>query len=373
MAYAAITGWGKCLPPAVLSNEDLTMFLDTDDEWITTRTGMKERRISHVPPSILAHVAACRALACAGKSGEDIELIIFGTTTPDQLCPNTASNVQKLLGADKAGCMDLNTACTSFLYALSAANAMIRIGAVHNALVIGADVLSPIVDWDNRNVAILFGDGASAFYLEATEREEGLLAEELGCNANVRDILTIHGWGLNYTNQGIPNGLTDWQFEGQEIFKQAVGGMVGATEKVLKKCDLTIDDIDLVVPHQANLRIIKAVGKRARIPMQKMFVNVHRYGNMSAATAPIALVEAVEEGRVSPQSKILIPAFGAGLTWCAHVIKWGDRIEPLEKSTVELPFCDRTGLQLVEEMRALKNNFLNGQKCRRQKIGKNKI
>lgn len=354
MTHAAIIGWAKCLPPAVLTNDDLSTFLDTTDEWITKRTGMKERRISHVPISALSHVAACRALAAAGKSGNNVELIIFGATTPDQICPNTSSHIQKLLGAEKAACMDLNTACTSFMYSLTVATSMIHTGVVKNAIVIGAEVISPIMDWNDRKVAVLFGDGASAFYLEATDKEEGLLAEELGCYGDVRDILTVHGWGMKYANQGIPMGQSKWQFEGQKIFKKAVDGMVSASEKVLEKCGLTESDMDLVIPHQANLRIINAVAKRLGVPRDKVFVNVHRYGNMSAATAPIALVEAVEEGRISPHAKILVPAFGGGLTWCAHVIQWGERVDPLGESDVKLPPCDKTGLELVEEIRAKK-------------------
>ncbi len=206
----------------------------------------------------------------------------------------------------------------------------------------------------NEKVAVLFGDGASAFYLEATDKEEGLLAEELGCYGDVRDILTVHGWGMKYANQGIPMGQSKWQFEGQKIFKKAVDGMVSASEKVLEKCGLTESDMDLVIPHQANLRIINAVAKKLGVPRDKVFVNVHRYGNMSAATAPIALVEAVEEGRISPHAKILVPAFGGGLTWCAHVIQWGERVDPLGESDVKLPPCDKTGLELVEEIRAKK-------------------
>jgi 3-oxoacyl-[acyl-carrier-protein] synthase-3 len=364
MTHAAITGWAKCMPPAVLTNEDLSTFLDTDDEWITSRTGMKERRISHVHISTLVHVAASRALAAAGKTGDEVELIIFGSTTPDQICPNTASYIQKMLGAKKAACMDLNSACTSFMYSLTAATSMIQTGVVKNAIVIGAEVISPVMDWDNRNVAVLFGDGASAFYVEATDKEEGLLAEELGCFGEVREILTVHGYGLKYANQGIPLGQTEWQFEGQKIFKNAVTGMVSASKKVLEECGLTTNDLDIVVPHQANLRIIEAVAKRIDVPMDKVFVNVHRYGNMSAATAPVALVEAVEEGRIGPGSIILVPAFGAGLTWCAHIIRWGDRVDPLGETDVELPPCDKTGLEMVQEIRAKKALWAGDQRIR---------
>jgi len=201
MKYANITGWGKALPPAILSNDDLATFLDTDDNWITSRTGMKERRISHVTVSELAYVACEQALAAAGKTALDVDLIVFGSTTFDEFCPNAASNVQRLLGANNAGCMDVNTACTSGMYSFSVANAMIRSGAIKSALVIGAEVISPLMDWTNRDVAVLFGDGAAAFYLEASDEENGVVAERLGCYGDSRGILSIEGWGTKYFNE----------------------------------------------------------------------------------------------------------------------------------------------------------------------------
>lgn len=355
MRYAAITGWGKCLPPAVLTNNDLATFLDTDDEWIRKRTGMQERRISHVTVSQLANVAAQRALAAAGKTAADVELIIFGTTTPDSICPNTASGLQRLLAADNAACLDLNTACTSFLYSMTVATSMLRTGVVRSALVIGAEVISPMMDWNNRNVAVLFGDGAAAFYLEASEEPQGVMAESLGCYGEVRDILKLHGWGVEYANQGITLGDVDWQFEGQEIFKRAVKGMADACQGVLEKSGLSADEVDLVVPHQANIRIIEALAKRAGLQAEKVFVNIHRYGNMSAATAPVALVEALEERRVEPGNIILMPAFGGGLTWSAHLLKWGERTQPLASSDADLPPCDKTALELVQDIRQRKS------------------
>ncbi len=353
--YAAITGWGKCLPPAILTNDDLATFLDTNDEWIRKRTGMQQRRISHVSVSQLAYVAAQRALAAAGKTAEDVDLIVFGTTTPDSICPNAASGLQKLMAASNAACMDLNTACTSFLYSITVATSMIRMGVVNSALVIGAEVISPLMEWDNRNVAVLFGDGAAAFYLEAGEEPQGVMAESLGCYGEVRDILKLQGWGAEYANQGMMLGDTKWLFEGQEIFKRAVKGMADACESVLEKSGLSADQIDLVVPHQANIRIIEALAKRAGIPAEKVFVNIHRYGNMSAATAPIALVEALEEGRVKSGSNILMPAFGGGLTWNAHLLKWGVRTHPLTSSDAELPPCDKSALELVQDIRRRKS------------------
>jgi len=355
MRYADITGWGKCAPPAVLSNDDLSTFLDTDDEWIVTRTGMKERRISHVPVSDLAHVAAARALAAAGRSAADVDLIIFGSCSFDQIVPNAASRVQQLLGADNAACMDLNTACTSGMYALSVATAMIRAGSVNSALVIGAEVSSIMMDWSDRDVAVLFGDGAAAFYLEPSDKKSGVVAESLGCFGKNRDILDIAGWGLKYANQGLTLGETKWNFNGQEIFKRAVVGMSRACDKVLEKEGLAKEEIDLVVPHQANLRIIDALAKRMGASEEKVYVNIQRYGNMSAATAPLALVEALEEGRVTAGANLLMPAFGGGLTWSAHLLKWGDRTEPVATADVDLPPCDKTGLQLVQEIISAKN------------------
>jgi 3-oxoacyl-[acyl-carrier-protein] synthase-3 len=351
---AAVVGWGKCLPPAVLSNEDLSKVLETSDEWITSRTGIRERRISHVSLEEMAYVASERALAAAGVEGKEIELIVFGTCSHDDQVPNMASGIQARIGAHAAASMDVNTACTSFLYGLSTATAMIRTGVVRNALVIGAELISPFMDWTDRNVAVLFGDGAAAVVLQATDREEGLLAEKLGCFGEARETLRVHGMGGRYANQGVLYGVTRWQFEGQEIFKRAVQGMGDACESTLKKIGASAEDVGLVVPHQANLRIIEAVAKRSHIPMERVFVNVHRYGNMSSATVPVALCEALEEGRVKPGSLLLMPGFGGGLTYAAHAVRWGERVKPLRESAVELPPNDRTALELLAAVRERK-------------------
>src|SRR5205085_7105444 len=217
--HAAITGWGKCLPPAVLSNHDLSGLLDTSDEWIVSRTGIRERRISHVGLEELAYVAAARALAAAAISGSSIELIVFGTCSHEDQVPNMASGIQVRIGAPAAAAFDINTACTSFLYGLSAATALIRTQVVRNALVIGAELISPFMDWRDRDVAVLFGDGAAAVVLEASDREEGVLAEKLGCYGDARETLRVQGMGGRYANRGVLYGITRWQFEGQEIFK----------------------------------------------------------------------------------------------------------------------------------------------------------
>jgi 3-oxoacyl-[acyl-carrier-protein] synthase III len=349
VTHAAITGWGKCLPPAVLTNHDLSTFLDTDDEWVVSRTGIRQRRISHVGLQELAYVAAMRALAAAGVAGSSIDLIVFGTCSHDDQVPNMASGIQARIGAQPAAAFDINTACTSFLYGLSAATALIRTGVVRRALVIGAELISPFMDWTDRDVAVLFGDGAAAVVLEATQNEEGVLAEKLGCFGEARDILTVQGMGGRYANHGVLYGVTRWQFEGQEIFKKAVAGMSGACEDSLARLHLTPADIDLVVPHQANLRIIEAVARKTGVPMEKVFVNIQRYGNMSAATVAIALCEALEEGRVRAGGLLMLPGFGGGLSYCAHIVRWGSRTTSLESTDVELPPNTRSALQLIQD------------------------
>lgn len=352
MTYAAITGWGKCMPPSVLSNADLASFLDTSDEWIVSRTGMRERRISHVPAIDLATVASARALACAGLPAADLELVVYGSCSNDEQVPNCASGVQLALGAAGAGAMDVNTACTSFLYALSSASAMIRAGSIRNALVIGVELISPYLDWDNRNVAVLFGDGAAAVVLQASEAPEGLLADQLGCYADARQILRVRGMGCIYANRGVRYGDTLWDFDGQEIFRRAVKGMSEASTRVLAKAGVEAAQVDLVIPHQANLRIIESVARHLRLPMDKVVLTLERYANMSAATVPVALVEALEEGRVRPGALLLMPAFGGGLTLCAHLVRWGSRVTPLGESAAALPPPTRPALEMVQALRA---------------------
>ena len=351
---AAITGWGKCLPPAVLTNADIATFLETSDEWITSRTGIRERRVSHVQLGELMYVSAARALACAGLDGRQIELIVAGTTSYDDQVPNVASGIQRRIGAEGCAAMDVNTACTSFLYSLSTATAMIRTGVVRNALVLGGEVITPFIDWSDRNTAVLFGDGCAAVVLQATDADEGLLAERLGCYGESREILRVHGMGAAYAHQGRVIGKTEWQFEGQEIFKKAVHGMTLACKEALAKIGRTAEDVDLVIPHQANMRIIESVAKHAGIPMERVFTNVHRYGNMSAATVPVALCEALEEGRVTPGALLLMPSFGGGLTFTGHVVRWGQRVTPLGTSDVQLPPDKQSAREIVERYRKIR-------------------
>jgi 3-oxoacyl-[acyl-carrier-protein] synthase-3 len=209
------------------------------------------------------------------------------------------------------------------------------------------------MDWSDRNVAVLFGDGAAAVVLEATDREEGLLAERLGCYGEAREILRVHGMGGGYAHQNRILGKTEWQFEGQEIFKKAVHGMATACAEALARIGKGPDDVDLVIPHQANMRIIESVAKRTGVPMDRVFTNVHRYGNMSAATVPVALCEAIEEGRVRPGALLLMPSFGGGLTFTGHVVRWGERLTPLRTSNAELPANDRSALDIITRYRAI--------------------
>ena len=352
MTFAAITGWGACMPPAVLTNDDLSTFLETSDEWITSRTGMRERRVSHVSAIDLSTIASARALACAGLDPSDVDLIIYGGVSNDELVPNSASGVQIALGARHAASIDLNTACTSFCYGLATATAMIRTGMVRNAVVIGVELISRYLDWTNRNVAVLFGDGAAAVVLQASDQEEGMIGSVLGCDAEARHTLRVRGFGCSYANRNVTFGDTLWDFDGQVIFKRAVHAMTDASARVMAQCGVTADQLDLVVPHQANLRIIESVAKYAGVPMEKVMVTVQKYGNMSAATVPVALVEALDEGRIKPGALVLMPAFGGGLTYCSLLVRWGQRVTPLGISDRALPECTQTALEMVNAVRA---------------------
>ncbi|MCG6216668.1 MULTISPECIES: ketoacyl-ACP synthase III [Vibrio] len=346
--YAEITGWGKCLPPATLSNDDLGTFLETNDEWIRSRTGIENRRISHVNTSDLATVAAKHALACAGLDANDIDLIIVATCSPDSLIPNIASKVQQNLGITAAAAFDLNAACTGFVYGLETATRLIQASNYRHALVIGAERLSFYLDWTKRDTAVLFGDGAGAAVLSRTEAPVGLQDAQIGCDAAGRDILAVPKFGTAMDRFDEENGYWTFDFVGREIFKRAVKGMGAAAQQVLARSGLSKDDIDVVIPHQANIRIIQTLCDLSGIDQAKAFVNIQNYGNTSAATVPIALCEALELGKIKPGDNLLLAAFGAGLTWGAGHIKWGERVTPLSRSEATLPACEQTALQLLE-------------------------
>ena len=348
MFHADITGWGKCVPPAVLSNQDLTTFMNTTDEWITSRTGIKERRICHCNFSDMAIVAAKQALAAADLDPKELDLILLGSLTNDSLCPNTASLVQDAIGATNAASLDINSACTGFLYGLHIGTNLIKTGAHKKVLVLGGEFISHYMNWTNRDVAVLFGDACGAVVIEQTDQEVGLLAAKIGCEADAKYAIQITNLGSAYSRFTEDFLYVDWNFEGQEVFKRAIRCMAQACADVLEETGLTIDDIKLVVPHQANKRILDALAKRVGLPPEKVFINVHKYGNTSAGTIPVALTEALEEDRVAPGDYVLSATFGAGLTWGAGLIRWGDRVKPLRVSTAELPPSDKTALEIIQ-------------------------
>lgn len=348
MQYAQITGWGKCVPPAVLSNQDLTTFIDTTDEWITSRTGIQERRICHCNFSDMAIVAAKHALAAADVDPTEIDLILLGSLSVDSLCPNTASIVQDAIGATNAASIDINSACTGFLYGLHIGTNLIKTGAHNKVLVIGGEFISHYMNWTRRDVAVLFGDACGAVVLEASDEETGLLAAKIGCESDAKYSIQITNLGSSYSRLSDEFLYIGWNFDGKDVFKRAVKCMSQACEDVLAQTGLSKDEVHIVIPHQANKRILDAMAKRLKFPPEKIMINVHKYGNTSAGTIPVALTEALEEGRINPGDYVLMATFGAGLSWGAGLIKWGDRIAPLKLSDFTLPPCDKTALEILE-------------------------
>lgn len=345
--YAEITGWGKCMPPAVMTNDDMTTIIDTSDEWIRSRSGIEERRVSHVPGSNLAAVAGHRALAAAAATPEEIDLLIVATCSPDTVIPSTAAHVQKKMGAKNAAVFDLNAGCSGFLYSLCVATAMIRSAGYTKALVIGSERITWFLNWSQRDSAVLFGDGAGALVLESSEMETGLLASHLGCEGEALEALEIPNFGTAGNRFVDDYHLFDVNFNGREIFRRAVKGMANEVRQVLGDLQLQIADIDLIIPHQANRRIIESLAKHLGVPMSQVALNIAKYGNTSAATIPVAMVEALEQGRIKPGSRLLLAAFGAGLTRGAGLIRWGQRTTPLGQSDAALPPCNQTALEIL--------------------------
>jgi 3-oxoacyl-[acyl-carrier-protein] synthase III len=322
-----IAGTGSYLPEKVVTNNDLTKFVDTTDEWITTRTGIKERRIaaSNQATSDLAIKAAERAMEQANVKGEDLDLIIVATISPDTITPATACYVQHGLGAKKAVAFDVSAACSGFLYAMNIAAYMIKSGAIRTALIIGAEKLSAFVNWNDRNTCVLFGDGAGAAILQPSEGDSGkILAMEIGTDGGQTGILNIPGGGsaIPTTPENVEEKLASLSMAGKEVFKLAVTAMKNAAESVIFQAGLSPDDISLIIPHQANLRIIDAIADRVSVPNEKVYVNLHKYGNTSAAAVAIALDEAHREGKFKRGDNIILVVFGAGLTWAAAAIRW---------------------------------------------------
>jgi len=336
------------MPPNVLSNHDLEQLVDTSDEWITTRTGIKERRISHVEASELAAVAGLRALAAAGKTVNDVDLILVATCSGDSIIPSTASVVQKHLEAWNAAAMDLNAACSGFLYGLVVGTNMIRGGSNNTVLLIGTEKLHYLTDFTDRTTCVLFGDGAGAVVLEPTDEPIGLLSSELGMDGSIGHILAVPRDGTAGDRRQLDPRECAIGMEGPEVFRRAVTMMGDSAARAIKDAGLSLEDIDLLIPHQANVRIIDATARRLGVDESKVYVNIHSYGNTSAATIPVALTEALEEGRIRPGDDIAFTAFGGGLTWGSVVYRWGERVEPLGESDADLPPPDRTTMELLQ-------------------------
>jgi 3-oxoacyl-[acyl-carrier-protein] synthase-3 len=325
--YAAIAGWGKYLPQRVLTNADLERMVDTSDEWIRARTGILERRLigEGETTATMSVRAARQALERADLPPFSLDLIIVATSTPDYLFPATACLVQDALGAIHAGAFDMEAACSGFVYALAVGTQFVQSGACENVLVVAAEALSRITNWQDRNTCVLFGDGAGAVVLRAASRPRGLLAHVLGAYGAGSDLLIqpAGGSARPASLETVSTGQHYLQMKGNEVFRFAVRNMGQAALDVLEKAGLTLDDVNLFIPHQANLRIIEALAERLKLPRERLFINLHRYGNMSAATIPIALCEAAEESRLREEDIVVLSAFGAGLTWAAGVVAWG--------------------------------------------------
>ena len=324
-----ISGTGSYLPDKILSNEDLEKIVDTSDEWITTRTGIKERRIAADTQSTsdLATEAAVDAMADAKLTSDEIDLIIVATISPDAFFPSTACYVQKNIGAINALCFDVSAACSGFLYAMQIAENFISCGQRKNALIIGAEKLSSMVDWEDRNTCVLFGDGAGAAILTADKENEGskkILASVLGSDGRQTDILHVPGGGsaCPITPDNADQKLNAIRMQGREVYKYAVNAMRRAAEQVLEKSNMEVEDVDKLIPHQANLRIIEAITDRMGIPSERTFVNLDKYGNTSAAAVAIALDEANKTQSIKKDDIVLLVAFGAGLTWASSLLKW---------------------------------------------------
>ncbi|WP_148499970.1 beta-ketoacyl-ACP synthase III [Paenibacillus ihumii] len=321
-----IIGTGKYVPERVLTNAELETMVETNDEWIVSRTGIRERHIAapDQATSDLAYEAAVKALKSAGIAAEDIELIIVATVTPDMTFPSTACILQEKLGAKKAAAFDLSAACSGFVYSLATANGFIQTGMYNNALIIGADALSRITDYTDRNTCVLFGDGAGAVVLGEVPEGRGFLSFDLGAEGAGGELLKLEGGGSRCpaSEETIRSGKHFIYMNGREVFKFAVRVMGTATEEVLRKAGKDKSEIDLFVPHQANIRIIQFAMQRLDLPEEKCVINVDKYANTSAASIPLALVEAVEEGRVKEGDTLLLVGFGGGLTWGASVLVW---------------------------------------------------
>ncbi|YCI27300.1 ketoacyl-ACP synthase III [Paenibacillus sp. Z6-24] len=321
-----IIGTGKYVPEKILTNADLEKMVDTNDEWIVSRTGIRERHIAapDQATSDLAYEAAVKAIASAGITAEELDLIVIATITPDMSFPSTACILQEKLGAKKAAAFDLSAACSGFVYSLAAATSMLQMGMYKNALIIGADTLSRITDYTDRNTCVLFGDGAGAVVIGEVGEGRGFKSFDLGAEGAGGELLKLPAGGSRTpaSAETLEAKQHFIQMSGREVFKFAVRVMGTATEEVLRKAEMSKDDIDLFIPHQANVRIIQSAMERLNLSEDRVMVNVQNYANTSAASIPLALVEAVEQGRINEGDRVVMVGFGGGLTWGASVLVW---------------------------------------------------
>ena len=324
--YSHITGWGMAVPERILTNDDIAKIVDTNDGWIYSRTGIRERHVADEEQTTasLAVEAGLRALSVAHLPPQDLDLIIVSTSSPEHIFPATACLVQDRIGAIKAGAFDLSAACTGFIYALNMATQAIRTGTIQNALVIGAETLSRLINWKDRSTCILFGDGAGAFVLQSADDPGGVLSAIMRSDGSGGDLLSLPAGGSRIPTslQTVRDNLHYIQMNGREVFRFATRVMSQATREAVERARLNLEDIELIIPHQANQRIIEAAARGLDFPMERVMVNLDRYGNTSTASIPIATCEAYEQGRLKPGDHVVFVGFGAGLTWGSAVIEW---------------------------------------------------
>jgi 3-oxoacyl-[acyl-carrier-protein] synthase-3 len=321
-----IVGTGIYLPEKIMTNDELEKMVDTTDDWIKTRTGIHQRRIiaSDMAPSDMGCEAAKMALKNSGSTVNEIDLVIVATVTPDMIFPATACLVQEKLGAKRAAAFDLSAGCSGFVYSIAVGSQLIKTGMYKTILVIGTEALSRVVNWEDRNTCVLFGDAAGAAILRRVEKGYGILSTELGSDGSGAELLKIQAGGTRepITPENYQSPDRYLFMAGREVYKFAVKIMVESALTALEKAGLDKEKIDCFIPHQANIRIIEAAAKRLQLPMEKVFINVHKYGNTSAASIPVALHEAVQEGKIKKGDNVVLVGFGTGLTWGASVIKW---------------------------------------------------
>jgi 3-oxoacyl-[acyl-carrier-protein] synthase III len=338
MKYGRITGWGKYVPARVLTNSDLVKMVDTSDEWIVTRTGIRERHVvaEGETNSDMSVKAAQAALEKAGLDPRELDLIIVATSSPDYLVPPVSSIVQEKLGAKGVGAFTLVAGCTGFVYALVTAQGYIASGIAENVLVIGTELLSRNVNWADRNTCVLFGDASAAVVIQASEEVTGVLSHDLGSDGSGAEALIVRGIGTNEVmdHRMLDEGLHYLEMDGPAVFKFATRTMAKSVRRAVAASGLSMDDIDLVIPHQANTRIIEMAAHFLRMPVEKFYINLDRYGNTSAASIPLALCEAMDDGLIKDGANLVLVGFGAGLTWAAAVVRFGVAAEPLPELTL---------------------------------------